>query len=408
MKNFILIIMLSFAAQYSSAQFSILTPGVSINNIKDIESGTNSNMIFATEKGILIHNNGNWKHITTANGLSSDNVVTIEPYNGGFMYSTDNTHIGASDFSSILYDKDVTSSGYPYHYVTAIHINNTDTLYGTDVGSVFRSGNGAQGFTGAPQSSSFSGTLGYVTAINQLNGSVDFHVITSLDKIMIYQVSSGQTFQIASPQIPSNKVLSNATEGHTTYDGTENGLYTYDFATTSKQINKSNAPIPSSVINAVAVLNGNLFLGTPDGLAVRVNNKWQTFTSTNSNLPSSDITQLAVEQSTNSLWIGTKQGDICRIGINQLPTLINNIETTADITIYPNPATNYIKISLPAKLQYEHLTYSLLDITGKEILKGSLSNKIFTGGLSSGQYYLHINAINGVTKRVKPVTITNE
>ncbi len=393
MKKITLLTALSLLTFTLKAQFVILNPGRTITQINDLEYDGGSKMIFATNSGILIHDNSNWKSITTSNGLTSDKVMTLEPYSGGFMYSTDNTHVGACDYNNIIYDFDASNANHPYQYVSAIHLNNTDTLFGTNVGSVFRGRNGSNGFSGTPVSQSFSGTLGHIISINQLSGNVDYHVISSLDKIMIYQTSSGSTFQVGTPLLPSNKVLSNVTDGNTTYDGTDKGLYVYDFQNPSYQINKSNTSIASDVINAVAVFNGNIFLGTPMGLSVRVHNKWETFTTANSNIPSSDIAHLAVEKNTNTLWVATKQGDICKIGIEQLPTLIKNRHTTkTNVNVYPNPSDG--NITIDADGNTELLSYSVYDVTGAKVTSGVLGRgktKINLSTLAPGLYLINVN-----------------
>jgi hypothetical protein len=376
------------SASFANAQFSILSTGQTITKVNDIEDGGGNRMIFATDKGIFIYDNGAWKNFSTTNGLSDNNVITIEPYPAGFVYSTANTHIGLCDFNTISNDRDVSNANYPFGFVSAIHVSSSEVLYGTNVGTVFSTTDVSKPLPQAPASLQFGATIGYVSAINQLQGFVNYHVIATHNTIIIYDGPGGSPVQIATPQIPSNKVLSNVTSGTTTFDGTDNGLYIFDFNNPSFQINMSNSPIPSNVINAVAVSGSNLFLGTPAGLAVRVNNKWETFTTANSNLPSSDIVQLAVEKSTNSLWLATKEGHICRVGMHQLPTTVHSIADQG-LSVFPNPVTDKLYIhGMPSAI--EPASYSIIDITGKKVLEGTTSGIVDASALNSGYYILQV------------------
>jgi hypothetical protein len=388
MTKYMYTLLLCVSAYCADAQFSIHSTGQAITKVNDIEDGGNNRMIFATDKGIFIYENGNWKNFSTANGLSHNNVITIEPYSGGFLYSTENTHVGLCDFNSISNDRDVTNANYPFGFVSAMHVSNSEVLYGTNVGTVFSATDVNKPLPQVPASLQFGATIGYVSAINQLQGFVNYHVIATHNTIIIYDGPGGYPVQIASPQIPSNKVLCNVTSGTTTFDGTDKGLYVFDFNNPSYQINMSNSPIPSNVINAVAVSGNNLFLGTPAGLAVRVNNKWETFTTANSNLPSSDIVQLAVEKTTNALWLATKEGHICRVGMHQFPTAIESIPNRG-LAVYPNPATDKLYIGGMAATG-EGVQYRITDITGKTMLQGTTYGVVDVSRLSRGHYVLEI------------------
>ena len=68
----------------------------------------------------------------------------------------------------------------------------------------------------------------------------------------------------------------------------------------------------------------------------------------------------------------------------------------ADIVIYPNPAQDDLQIKLPNK--YSNGTITVIDLTGKEILKGSIENnqnRVDISHLKSGIYILKINSTTG-------------
>ena len=79
-------------------------------------------------------------------------------------------------------------------------------------------------------------------------------------------------------------------------------------------------------------------------------------------------------------------GSCEQLGINEL------IER---ISIYPNPASDYIRINYG---EVEVTSIKIIDITGRNVLTNSLNNKInkiYLNGLESGTYFMKFNSING-------------
>ena len=79
-------------------------------------------------------------------------------------------------------------------------------------------------------------------------------------------------------------------------------------------------------------------------------------------------------------------GSCEQLGINEL------IER---ISIYPNPASDYILINYG---EVKVSSIKIIDITGRNVLTNSLKNqinKIYLNGLESGTYFVKFNSING-------------
>ena len=79
-------------------------------------------------------------------------------------------------------------------------------------------------------------------------------------------------------------------------------------------------------------------------------------------------------------------GSCEQLGINEL------IER---ISIYPNPASDYILINYG---EVKVSSTKIIDITGRNVLTNSLKNqinKIYLNGLESGTYFVKFNSING-------------
>lgn len=76
------------------------------------------------------------------------------------------------------------------------------------------------------------------------------------------------------------------------------------------------------------------------------------------------------------------------------PTLISAIELNNDIKIYPNPATNYIRIQVSDALKSAQM--KIVSITGKTVFQGSVSDRIDVSSYANGTYLVHINGSNTV------------
>ncbi|MFN8323370.1 MAG: two-component regulator propeller domain-containing protein [Chitinophagales bacterium] len=71
--------------------------------------------------------------------------------------------------------------------------------------------------------------------------------------------------------------------------------------------NKSNSPLPDNAIRAVETdKNGNLWVGTDEGLAMYDGTNWTITDTSNSNIPGNQIRSIAFD-SLNHLWVGTLQ-----------------------------------------------------------------------------------------------------
>jgi len=66
------------------------------------------------------------------------------------------------------------------------------------------------------------------------------------------------------------------------------------------------------------------------------------------------------------------------------------------LNVYPNPTSNYITINYTENgiFNLEDLTFSVFDITGKQVIKtsiNSVNNKIDLTNLTNGTYFLKVS-----------------
>lgn len=370
----------------ADAQFTEMQHGYQIANVEDIEVGDNGNIIFATNNGILLYNGGTWKRFDKTNGLEDQHILTIEPYPGGFYFTAFNKLTGYCDYQNTRDTIFLTSS--VFSHFSAIHIQGNDTLLGTNNGIVYRWNTSGRNII-------TQGTLGWVNDINLLSGTVDFHVISTSDKIYLYQASTSGGFIVSSTTtpIPSNNVLSNAVSGSISYDGTDKGLYIADFSgfpnMSTSVLTKTNSPIPSDTISSIAVSGNIVVIGTPKGIALRRNNIWHAITPLNSNLPPYEVKEIAIKG--NELWLSISDlGRIFKADIGSLATSVEQLSSNQGITIYPNPTSNVINIHTGNSAC--EFTANIISFSGNlvrsQTFKGDVT--IDVENIPSGLYYIRL------------------
>ncbi|MEM7086804.1 MAG: T9SS type A sorting domain-containing protein [Bacteroidota bacterium] len=82
---------------------------------------------------------------------------------------------------------------------------------------------------------------------------------------------------------------------------------------------------------------------------------------------------------------------------------VEDVEIGGRLDIYPNPASEYIVVM---NTQFPNLTYRLYDVSGKQVIAGSVSNsenRINVMSLEEGMYFLHLldeDTQNDITKKI--------
>lgn len=109
--------------------------------------------------------------------------------------------------------------------------------------------------------------------------------------------------------ITSFNINSIAEDGDFLWLATDGGLVKYEKSTGNKVFyNRSNSNLPYNYVTSVAVEgNGNIWIGTWDGLSMFDGDVFNNYYSYTSDLPNDRISSLAFDHSGN-LWIGTLRG----------------------------------------------------------------------------------------------------
>ena len=92
-----------------------------------------------------------------------------------------------------------------------------------------------------------------------------------------------------------------------------------------------------------------------------------------------------------------------------LETGIESINNSNNLSIYPNPASEILNISIAKEIDLTNATVSLVDVSGKQVLNQRIQSTetvIHINHLPNGIYLLNIRLNNEISK-FKKITISN-
>jgi hypothetical protein len=119
-----------------------------------------------------------------------------------------------------------------------------------------------------------------------------------------------------------------------------------------------------------------------------------------------DIGELALHN--NDLWIGTKQGHICKLDTTQLMISVNEvISEEKNITVYLNPDNSYLTLKSSAKLDASLFLYT---VDGKLMTTTAVNNSensIQVKNYPAGIYFYQLISRNGSVLKNGKLVINN-
>ncbi|MEN6512292.1 MAG: T9SS type A sorting domain-containing protein, partial [Chloroherpetonaceae bacterium] len=194
--------------------------------------------------------------------------------------------------------------------------------------------------------------------------------------------------------LPNNWVYSIAIDKNgSKWIGTIKGLAKYD-GTSWTIYNTSNSGLPrNGVISITIDKNSTKWLGTDGGL-VKYDGTWTIYDTLNSDIPDNTVYTIAIEVN-NTKWIGTNEG-MAAYNENGIPSSVNeNILPEYNISIFPNPANDYLKIEQSeADISFVEIINLQGQVIKSQRILGNQSILDLTN-LSTGVYILKIYTNSG-------------
>jgi hypothetical protein len=112
------------------------------------------------------------------------------------------------------------------------------------------------------------------------------------------------------------------------------------------------------------------------------------------------ISSLVYRPADNKMLIGTHGNGMWETTVENTLSVESFDELVNKISVYPNPAQSEINFKTTINLN-ENANYSVIDISGKVVISGTLANKkVDVSNLTSGLYFVNLD-INGTSQTLK-------
>jgi photosystem II stability/assembly factor-like uncharacterized protein len=345
---------------------------------------TNTDVIYAlSQNGNLRKSINNGVSFSGAtNGISNsdrnnwDTPVVMDPQDSQILYYGTNrlykTTNAAGNWTAISPDLTNGSGGGNLSFGTIISINvspiDTSTIYvGTDDGNVWITDDGGANWTNISASLPNRWVTKVLASRSDLN--------------TVYVTFSGYRY--------------GEDNGHV-YKSDDSGLNWTDIS----------SGLPDIPVNDILEDSyGNLFLGTDIGVLASPDQgvNWNVL---GENLPSVVVTDMHIHEASEYLYIGTYGRSMYKLDIAQDILAVSNISFSETISIYPNPASDYINVSASEVL--ENISVGIYDAMGREVFRRDLSmlnrgERLSTQGFSKGMYFVRIS--NGRSQTTKKLLL---
>lgn len=390
MSKYLLLIFMAFGQLYGQGVFHNISLNTN-NPITDMAVDSQRNVWISTGNGVWHHSlYGQFSTFyDTLHGISSLPIHDLSVSSSGEIYLTGagKTVFIWDDQTSSFSKLGLVTAKQFSHFTHVYHALGNTTYFGTDNGLVLTR-NGTSLILQEKTQYSSAHNLGSITSISKTSDQSITAVLSTNGIILDIQ---GFILPVtAASLLPSDSVISGLMYRDVSYDGTNAGLYVADFSNGAppsvNTFNTGNSGVPSNRIQALTAYGDSLFLGTDQGLAIYdlSSQTWMTLDKSNSNLPSNDVTHLAISSS-GRLWIATAD--------NNLSTWSAGLgleEQNSEEPFYRLEGKDLYMDQ--GKVQGDLQIFSL---SGQEVFSGKISEQISLEKLSSGIYFITVAEENG-------------
>jgi photosystem II stability/assembly factor-like uncharacterized protein len=327
-------------------------------------STNGGNSFMTAMSGISGSDRKNWN---TPFAFDPNNPQTLY-YGANRLYRTTNRALNWQVISPDLTNGSA-NSNVVYGTITTIAVapSNSQFIYaGTDDGNVWRTSNGG----GAWNNISSGLPLRWVTRV-----AADPHEAQT-----VYTTLSGYRYDNYLPHVFRST------------DGGENW--------TDITGNLPDAPVNDIIIDPV--LDSTLYIATDFGVHVTrdFGLYWEML---GDDLPNVPVVDLDFHPATRMLVAATYGRSMYSFDVDQLIVVNDDRQLAGRINIFPNPVDEVLNIK--DCFAQENIEYLIVDMRGREILKGRLAggnetHSIRVSILSPGQYLLRINSANNLYSKI--------
>jgi len=389
---------------------------VDAQNSDKIYGGAQDNNTIRTQTGGI----SDWQAIYGGDGFqpivdpTNTNVIYALSQRGNLGKSSNN----GSSFNGAL---DGIPSDDTNNWDTALVLdpNDSQTLYyGTQ--KVYKTTNAAENWTAiSPDLSNgpYAGNLdfGTVTTINvsPINSNL---IYAGTDDGNLWKTSDGgANWTKISDALPNRwitKVLASRNDVNTLYVtfsgyryGEDDG-HVYKSTDSGENWADISGTLPDIPINDIEQDQyGNLFLGTDIGVLSSLDNgaNWEPF---GENMPSVVVNDLFIHEASEYMYAATYGRSSYKMDISNNVLGIENNSSVSGFSMYPNPASNVVHISLDDSS--ENSSIIIYDQLGRSVLNKDVENvrdevQLSLNALNKGVYYVQV--ISERTKFTKKLII---
>jgi len=334
---------------------------------------------------------------------SNSNIFYAEAQNGWLTYTDDGGQNFYDATQGIDWMNDVVNWDMPY--IISKH-NNTTMYCGTN--KVYQM-TGAPYGTWMPISPDLTDGLGQyrddlhtITSISESALSSGIIYASTADANVWVTTNTGSTWTNVTRTLPNRYVTSVkaspnvASNVYTTHSGYRDGD---NIPHIHKSINYGSSwinisgDLPQVAVNDIIIKEGNeniLFAATDIGVYYTVNAgiNWIRL---GNNMPLIPVNEIEFNKTKNKIIASTFGRSVQTIDISSVSLGIDDNYLNDLITVYPNPATDFIKVKLPSITDVAYTIYSLKgDIVKKEELNNKVDVEVQISELPKGTYLIEM------------------
>jgi hypothetical protein len=356
------------------------------------DGGLNDQYFYGSQRGNARTNYGGFRSINPVPSGSTQNAFVtyfyLDPDNNDYLYFAGNTtQFGYSDLYRTSNAATITTTIDASNW-----IDMGDLPSGANIGSMATT----RGTYSASSYLMIGGQNGDVYRLDDPQSKSD---LTTAVTMVLPGVSAG-TYVSGIAIHPTNPDIAMAVMAN--YGA--NSIYVTSNATTSSptwtlaERNLSAHSVRSATITEVGA-ETIYFVGTARGLyssADPINVDWD-IEGTNE-IGFAVISGLVYRPADKRMLIGTHGNGMWETTVENTLS-VNDFELANKITLYPNPTQS--ELNFKTSFNINDASYSIIDVTGKTVNKGIISNgKVDVSKLNSGLYFVNLD-VNGVKQTLK-------